>query len=140
GFVPRTFCGERVARLTEGARAGDGDPLDICILSERPIAAREILVRAKVVGGLSMLDGGEADDKIVAVLTSDLVWGAVEELADLPANLVERLRHYFSVYKLEPGKQPAPITPYGRQHAHEVIAAAVADYEQMRAKLMPALP
>ena len=131
GFVPRTLCGPRVGTLTPGARDGDGDPLDICVLSERPITAREILVKAKVIGGLTMLDNGEADDKIVAVLASDFVWGEVEDLAQLPQVLVERLRHYFSTYKLLPGAEPVPVTPYDRQRAHQVITASLQDYHDL---------
>jgi len=130
GFVPRTLCGRRVGELTEGAQRGDGDPLDICVLSERPIDAREILVRAKVVGGLTMLDNGEADDKIVAVLTGDFVWGAVDDIEQLPPVLVERLRHYFATYKLRPGALPTSIPQYGRDRAHRIVRAAMADYDE----------
>jgi inorganic pyrophosphatase len=128
GFIPRTLCGKRVGALTPDAKDGDGDPLDICVLSERPITAREILVKAKVIGGLTMLDNGEADDKIVAVLAGDFVWGDVEDVAQLPPVLVERLRHYFATYKLLPGATPVPLTPYGQQRAYEVITAALHDY------------
>ncbi|MCA8963426.1 MAG: inorganic diphosphatase, partial [Planctomycetes bacterium] len=107
------------------------DPLDICVLSERPINAREILVKAKVIGGLTMLDGDEADDKIVAVLAGDFVWGEVDDLHDLPPVLVERLRHYFSTYKLVPGATPVPLTPYDKARAHEVITAALQDYHEV---------
>jgi inorganic pyrophosphatase len=54
GFVPRTYCGERVRKLAPGATRGDGDPLDICVLSERAITRNEIIVRARVIGGLQM--------------------------------------------------------------------------------------
>jgi inorganic pyrophosphatase len=130
GFVPRTFCGPRVAALTADADGGDGDPLDICVISERPIAAREILVRAKVIGGLSMLDAGEADDKIVAVLHNDCVWAGVDDLAQLPPALVDRLRHYFGTYKLQAGGGPVPIASYGQDHALTVVAAAMQDYQE----------
>jgi len=129
GFIPRTLCGRRVGALTPGAKDGDGDPLDVCVLSERPITAREILVKAKVIGGLTMLDNGEADDKIVAVLAGDFVWGEVEDLAQLPPVLVERLRHYFSTYKLLPGAVPIDVTPYDQQRAYEVITASLQDYQ-----------
>jgi inorganic pyrophosphatase len=131
GFVPRTYCGERVGALAPGCGKGDGDPLDICVLSERPVARAEVLVNAKVVGGLRMVDHGEADDKIVAVLENDGVWGSAEDLGDLPGVLVERLRHYFTTYKLVPG-QASPVTieeVYGREGAWEVVAASLADYE-----------
>jgi len=130
GFVPQTYCGNAVCRLCPGATRGDGDPLDICVLSERPIDRAEIIVPARVVGGLQLLDGGEADDKIIAVLENDLVWGGAEDVADLPAILVERLRHYFSTYKLIPGERPQIViqATYGGDHAARVIEAAVEDY------------
>ncbi|MBL8732344.1 MAG: inorganic pyrophosphatase [Planctomycetes bacterium] len=131
GFIPRTLCGRRVGALSAGAKGGDGDPLDICVLSERPITAREILVKARVIGGLMMIDGGDADDKIVAVLGGDFVWGDVEDMAQLPQVLVERLRHYFSTYKLVPGATPVTVTPYDKAHAQTVIRASLQDYHEV---------
>ena len=84
GFIPRTYCGDRVRDLMPGAECGDGDPLDICVISERAIDRTEILMKAKVVGGLPMNDGGEADDKIVAVLVDDPAFGHVNEISELP--------------------------------------------------------
>ena len=49
-------------RLAPGAKRGDGDPLDVCVLSERTIARNEIIVRCRVIGGLQMIDHGEADE------------------------------------------------------------------------------
>ena len=121
----------RRAAADADAAGGDGDPIDICVLSERPITARDILLQAKVIGGLSMVDGGEADDKIVAVLCGDFVWGEIDDIEDLPPVLAERLRHYFATYKLVPGTEPNELTPYGKQHAHKVIAASVLDYEEV---------
>jgi inorganic pyrophosphatase len=131
GFIPRTFCGARVGALMEGAKRGDGDPLDICVVSERPITRAEVILIARVVGGLPMKDKGEADDKIVAVLANDPIWGQIVEMEDLPDALTERLRHYFLTYKATPG---APVDvviadSYGRAHAEAVITAAIADYE-----------
>src|SRR4030095_11778382 len=51
GFVPRTYCAERVRKLASGSKRGDGDPLDICVLSERAITRNEIIVRCNVIGG-----------------------------------------------------------------------------------------
>ncbi|MEQ8274210.1 MAG: inorganic pyrophosphatase [Deltaproteobacteria bacterium] len=132
GFIPRTYCGRRVAEIAQPhAERGDHDPLDICVVSERPITRADILLNARVVGGLQMIDGGEADDKIVAVLENDLFWGQVEDLDQLPPKLVERLMHYFSTYKMVPGHDaPAVIAKaYDRQHAFRVIQAAMADYD-----------
>lgn len=130
GFIPRTYCGERIRDLMDGAQRGDGDPLDICVLSERPIDRAEVILNARVVGGLPMLDGEEADDKIIGVLENDPVWGAVRDIDGLPDAFVERLRHYFRTYKQTPGHEtPVTIGPaYGRQHALTVIRAAMEDY------------
>jgi inorganic pyrophosphatase len=132
GFIPQTYCGTRVAKLAPSSSRGDGDPLDICVISERPIARSEVLLRAIVVGGLRLIDRGEADDKIVAVLEGDYVWGQARELEDLPSALIERLEHYFETYKLVPG-QPASISiagKYGYQDAAAVIRASLEDYRE----------
>ena len=130
GFIPRTYCGDNIAALCPGALRGDGDPLDICVISERPIARAEVIVPARVVGGIQLLDRGEADDKIVAVLEGDFVWNDVTDIADLPPVLVERLQHYFSTYKLVPGAdlQIHIQDTYGVDHARRVIDASLADY------------
>jgi inorganic pyrophosphatase len=130
GFIPRTYCGAQIAALCPGALRGDGDPLDICVISERPITRAELIVPARVVGGIQLLDRGEADDKIVAVLEGDYVWSAVTDITDLPRILVERLQHYFSTYKLVPGAdlQINVQQVYGLEHAVRVIEASIADY------------
>jgi len=130
GFIPRTYCDKHVAKLSSSADRGDGDPLDICVVTERPINRSELIVNARVVGGLDVNDGGEADDKIIAVLENDYVWGKAEDISELPSVLVERLRHYFATYKMIPG-EPSKLTVegvYGREHALQVIEAAMKDY------------
>jgi inorganic pyrophosphatase len=139
GFIPRTYCHERVCRLTPEADHGDGDPLDICVLSERPISRAEIIVPARVVGGFQLLDGGEADDKIIAVLEKDFIWGGVEDVTGLPEVLVERLHHYFMTYKLVPGEDQRIRVQrtYGKEHALKVIETAMADYEALVSTYAP---
>jgi len=131
GFVPRTWCGPRVGALA-GTGKGDGDPLDICVVSERPVARVEVLLTARVLGGFLMVDKGEADDKIVAVLENDTIWADARDITDLPPVLVERLRHYFTTYKLTPGADNPVIIDeaYGRERAYEVVRASLADYEE----------
>lgn len=130
GFIPRTYCAERVAALAPGATRGDGDPLDICVLSERSVTHAEVLMNVRVVGGLRLLDGGEADDKIVAVLEKDLIWGDVTDIAQLPPILVERLEHYFETYKMMPGEENRIeiAARYGPDEADAVVRAAMEDY------------
>jgi inorganic pyrophosphatase len=137
GFIPQTYCGDRVAELCESrtgrARVrGDGDPMDICVLTERPAAHGDFFVRAVPVGGLRMIDGDEADDKIIAVLESDVTYGHIRDIADAPSGLIDRLRHYFLSYK----QLPQPDAPrrveiadvYDRAEAADVIRRSAADY------------
>jgi inorganic pyrophosphatase len=134
GFIPRTYCGPNVASiLSPTHHVGDGDPLDICVISERPITKSEVVLNARVVGGLRMIDNEEADDKIVAILANDSYWENINDISHLPNVLVERLHHYFSTYKLIPGKENQTYieTVYDATKAMEVVQAAIKDYEQM---------
>lgn len=134
GFIPRTYCGAQIASLCPGAARGDGDPLDICVFSERPVTRAEILIPARIVGGLQLVDGGEADDKIIAILDGDLMWGEINDVTELPRILIERLEHYFLTYKIVKGVNEARISVqaiYGREHAGKVVTAALADYDAL---------
>jgi inorganic pyrophosphatase len=130
GFVPRTFCGARVHDLSPKAKQGDRDPLDICVITERPITRGEVIVRARIIGGVQMIDNGEADDKIIAVLDEDRFWSKAESLDDVPDALLARLRHYFLTYKMVPGEtHPVSIESfYGLEHAKKVLDASMEDY------------
>ena len=132
GFIPRTYAASRVAALMSDVEGGDLDPLDICVLSERPIARAEVILRARVVGGIPMVDGGQADDKIIGILEDDPMFGAIREIEDVPDVLVGRLTHYFSTYKLGPGSSASVDVgpPYGRAHAESVVAASMEDYRE----------
>lgn len=134
GFIPRTYCGDRIGSLSKHTDQGDGDPLDICVLSERPIDRAEVILSARVVGGLHMIDHGEADDKIISVLSNDSYYAGVENVNDLPDVLIERLRHYFGTYKLVPGKKESNVfvdRVYGKDEATKVISASMEDYVDM---------
>ena len=132
GFIPCTYCGRRVHALSPKAERGDRDPLDVCVISERPLSRTEVILNARVVGGLQAIDGGEADDKIIAVLQNDEFWTGVEDVSEVPDILVERLRHYFSTYKMLPGgtSQMAIERIYDREYALQVVAAAIEDYNE----------
>lgn len=133
GFIPRTYCGPKVQHLSPKSLRGDGDPLDICVISERMITRSEVLLNARVVGGIQMIDDQEADDKIIAVLENDNVWGEATSINDVPKILIERLCHYFTTYKLIPGR-PNTVSieqVYDADHAFQVIKAAMADYDDV---------
>jgi len=130
GFIPQTYCSTRVHALSPTSAKGDGDPLDICVITERPINRGEVILRARVIGGMQMVDSGEADDKIIAVLDNDQFWEDAHDISDVSHALLERLRHYFETYKLVPG-EPSDVTIpeiYGRDHALKVISASMEDY------------
>jgi|SRR6185369_484080 len=139
GFLPQTFCGERVAAMSQAKTGlptvrGDGDPLDICVLSEKVFSHGDILLQAIPIGGLRLIDHDEADDKIIAVLKGDVTYGEVREIADLPKPLVDRLEHYFLTYKQAPGGTVDDIRVthvYGREEACAVIERSREDYREL---------
>ncbi len=147
GFVPRTLCAGQVAALAEqrtgrSGLVGDDDPLDILVLTEKDFTHGNILVQAVPVGGLGMLDGNEVDDKIVAVMAKDAVYGGVDDIGRLPGLLVDRLTHYFLTYKQAPtgGEQACELLRvYGRDEAHEVIRRSQVDYRERFAPALGAL-
>jgi inorganic pyrophosphatase len=141
GFIPQTYCGERIARLAQEksgktVEKGDGDPLDILVLSEHHIPRGDIILKATPIGGFCLLDKGEADDKIIATLVGDKVYENYKDLKDLPEGVVNRLRHYFLTYKTLPG-EPEIIEIayiYGRRQAQEVILESIKDYSTLLAR------
>ncbi len=136
GFVPQTYCGEKVAEYCNKKTGredivGDGDPLDICVLTERNITHGDILVQAKPIGGFRMIDGGEADDKIIAVMKQDEIYSKWNDISDCPDSIVSRLKHYFLTYKDMPGQQSkCEISHiYGAEEAKAVIRYSRKDYK-----------
>ncbi len=143
GFIPQTYCAERIANLaranSEGIEItdGDGDPLDILVLSEHHIPRGDIILKARPIGGFCLIDGGEADDKIIATLVGDKVYENYSDLTELPEGIVKRLQHYFLTYKQLPSEEAKCeiAFSYGREQSYEVIKAAIADYHDLLAKL-----
>jgi inorganic pyrophosphatase len=135
GFVPQTICKEQVAeycmeKTGKTGIEGDDDPLDICVLSEREVSRGSIIVEAIPIGGFRMIDGGEADDKIVAVVKGDQAYGHLTDIKDAPEMVINRLKHFFLTYKdLEGDSKEVEIThTYGREEALEVINRSYNDY------------
>jgi inorganic pyrophosphatase len=137
GFIPQTFCGDQVAKLcadrtgTTGIQ-GDGDPMDICVLTEKTFAHGSFFLLARPIGGLRMIDGHQADDKILAILDADLAYGHIKDIDECPKALVDRLQHYFLSYKQLPGEAPRRVEiadVYGRAEALDVITRSFRDYD-----------
>lgn len=148
GMIPQTYAGRRVgehcSKMTNrpGIK-GDGDPLDICVLTEKPILRGDILLQAVPIGGLRALDNHEADDKIIAVLKDDLVYKNIRDVSDCPKNLIERLEHYFLTYKESPkelsdkAERRMEISHiYHRAEALEIIRLAQLDYQEKFADML----
>ena len=136
GFVPKTLCDKEIAAFANEKTGrtdivGDNDPLDICVLSEREFLHNNILCESKVIGGFRMIDGGEADDKIVAVLKNDQAYGHFNDISEMPKMVVDRVRHFFLTYKdLDGGAKNVEIThTYGREEALKVVDLAMKDYQ-----------
>jgi len=136
GFIPRTYCGKRVGAVHKAGIVGDGDPLDICVVSERAITHSDVILTVRIVGGFPTIDSGKADDKLIAILENDSFWGDIIDVSELPAGLIERLRHYFSTYKTIPGKEQTVSVrnTYGRETALQLVEAAMLDYEEAYGK------
>jgi len=135
GFIPQTLSGQKVAEYTVQKTGrediiGDGDPIDICILAEKSITHGDILIKAIPIGGFRMIDGNESDDKIIAVLNNDAVYGDYKDVSDCPELVITRLKHYFLTYKDLPGsKLDVEIThTYSADEAKEVINRSIDDY------------
>ncbi len=135
GFIPQTLCDKKVAAIAAEKTnrteiLGDGDPLDICVLAEKTITHGNILVQAIPIGGFRMIDGNRADDKIIAVLRDDAVYGHYKELDECPELVITRLKHYFLTYKDLPGtRRDCEITHiYDASEARKIINASIDDY------------
>ena len=144
GFIPQTYCAERIAQLARdkapniAISGGDTDPLDILVLSEHHIPRGDIILKARPIGGFCLIDGGEADDKIIAVLKGDKVFEQYEEISQLPKGILERFEHYFLTYKSLPDDPNICeiAYSYGREDSYNVIKTAMNDYADLKAKSM----
>jgi inorganic pyrophosphatase len=139
GFIPQTYCGSNVAELCEQRTGrtgieGDKDPMDICVLSEKTFAHGSFFLHARPIGGLRMIDGQQADDKIIAVLEADLAYGGIIGIEDVPVGLIDRLKHYFLSYKQLPSdelKRVEIADVYDRTEALNVITRSLKDYQNL---------
>lgn len=138
GFLPKTISGPRVAELSNTSLdrhdiVGDNDPVDICVLTEKDITHGDIIVNARPIGGFRLIDNGQADDKLIAVLDNDAIYSNYNDISDVPSPVIERLRHYFTTYKDIPGQteRKCILTDiYDKETAYEVIRRSIKDYNE----------
>lgn len=106
GFVPRSFW-------------HDQDPLDVILLTTYPLMPG-ILVRARPIALMKMIDSGERDDKIIAVPTDDPRFEKVQELGDINSHTLKEIEHFYSTYKKLQNKE---VEVQGFQGKKEAQAA-----------------
>ncbi len=116
GFIPQTY-------------GGDKDPLDILVLSSISIQPL-CLVEAKVIGVMQMVDGGEADDKIIAVCNNDMSVNHYNNIEELPTHFLNELRHFFEEYKKLENKT-VKVEEFGNKvQALQIINEAIEFYKE----------
>ncbi|MEX2511805.1 MAG: inorganic diphosphatase [Cyclobacteriaceae bacterium] len=116
GFIPQTYC-------------EDHDPLDILIISQIDIPSMT-LVKAKVIGVMRMIDGGEADDKIIAVAADDQSVNYIHEISELPPHLMKETHRFFEDYKKLENKEVKVEDFLGKNEAIRIIKEAIALYDK----------
>jgi inorganic pyrophosphatase len=107
-----------------GTLGEDGDPLDVLVLLDEPTFPG-CHVMARAVGVFWMRDDAGPDAKVLAVPAADSRSESLRDLDDLPAHLLDEIRHFFEAYKeLEPNKFSEVREWEGREAAEAEIAAA----------------
>lgn len=76
----------------------DGDPLDILVITKNPTFP-SCVIDARVLGFLNMEDGGEEDQKLIAVPTEDPRFAQYRSINDLPQHILDEIAHFFKTYK-----------------------------------------
>ncbi len=116
GFIPRTY-------------AEDHDPLDVLILCEENILPLT-LVECYPIGVLIMNDGGEEDEKIIAISKQDPYLNCYKDISELPAQISDEIKHFFAVYKQLEGKTTTIDRMMGREDAEKIIEKCMNAYRE----------
>ena len=116
GFIPKTYC-------------DDDDPLDILVISQTEIVPM-CLVEASVIGVMHMMDGGERDDKIIAVATHDMSVNHITDISELPAHHVKEVRSFFEDYKKLENKTVVVEEIQGKDAAKKIVNQSILDYQK----------
>ena len=118
GFVPQTLW-------------DDGDALDVIILTTYPIAPG-ILVRARPIAIMKMIDSGELDDKVIAVPIDDPRWDDVKDLEDINKHTLKEMEHFFLTYKKIQEKSVEISGFEGVEKAKEAISRGIEMYKNSK--------
>jgi inorganic pyrophosphatase len=116
GFIPQTYW-------------EDGDPLDVLVLSRYPIQPLTI-VPIRPVGVMRMIDDGEGDDKVIAVVATDPFFADVQDLADVETHKLKEIKHFFETYKALQHKTVVVEQFFGKEQAMQVIERGFELYDE----------
>lgn len=114
GFVPQTLW-------------KDGDPLDVVLLTSYPLFPG-VIVKARPVGLMHMVDAGDADDKVIAVPVEDPRWDHVKDIQDINPHILKELSHFYETYKQLQGKEVSVAGFKGRAEAEAAFEEGRAAY------------
>jgi len=115
GFVPQTLF-------------DDGDALDVVLITTYPLAPG-ILVKARPVAIMKMIDGGEQDDKVIAVPIDDPRFENVKDIDDLNPHFVKEMTHFFETYKKVQSKEVSIGKWKGKDAAKEAFEKSIEMYK-----------
>lgn len=120
GSLPRTL-------------GGDHDPLDGLVLTREALHPG-VMIKFRPIGYLKMIDGGEADEKIIGVPSSDIdpTYDNIKDIEDLPVIERQRIEAFFRVYKQLPeGRKKVELNGYGNaEEARKMIQQAMDNYKK----------
>ncbi|MDA8027464.1 MAG: inorganic diphosphatase [Nitrospiraceae bacterium] len=122
GLIPQTYC-------------EDNDPLDVFVFSGEPLQSNAIVL-VRPVGIIHMEDGGEKDDKIVAVMVKDPEWGQFRHIEDLIPHRIRELTQFLKDYKTLENKQVLVSDVEGNTAAKKSIEDAIALYGSKKSQLV----
>lgn len=108
----------------------DGDPMDIMVLMEQPTFPG-CVIESRPIGMMKMIDGGENDDKILAVPVDDPKFAEIKDINDLPNHLLEEIAHFFKEYKTLEGKETEVLGWVNKKEAIEAIEHSIDLYKKI---------
>ena len=117
GFIPRTY-------------SQDKDPLDVLVLCDESFDPL-VLVRAKAIGVVKMIDDESVDEKIIALCINDPSMNCYNDIKDLPDHKFEEIKHFFTVYKQLENKPTYVTEICGQQEAKNVIKQSIQAYKDL---------
>ncbi len=116
GLIPKTYC-------------EDGDPLDILVISTESLLPG-VLVEARVIGAMRMIDSGEQDDKLIGVVAEDPRLNHINDIEDVGEHTLKEIRHFFEHYKDLQGKKVEVKEFLGKQQALKILKDSISLYNQ----------